>query len=267
MSANYRGIFRALKEDTYLNIQEVKFYEGLFVEFYIHLLENTDLEAEFYIKQGMTCGQKVFEIACGTGRIGIPMAKAGFDITGVDISGDMLNGYRKNLEKEKAKVRKNVHLYQGDISNFKIDEKYDLIILPATTICLFDDEQIASIFSFADKHLTENGRFIFDRNVIKDEYYNDYECKVKSYIWDDINGHHVSLYQEFLESNKSESVVDIYCININGPEVTRNIGYTRKRVITEEMVETYISNSNFKLYRNVLELQDAGLKFYILEKK
>ena len=43
---------------------------------------------------------------------------------------------------------------------------------------LFDDGQIASIFSFAEKHSAVDGRFIFDRNVIKNEHYNDYECKV-----------------------------------------------------------------------------------------
>ena len=33
----------------------------------------------------------VCDLACGTGNITIPLAKRGYDMTGVDISEDMLN--------------------------------------------------------------------------------------------------------------------------------------------------------------------------------
>lgn len=267
MSINYHGVFKEIKDDKFLNVREVKFYEGLFVDFYIHLLSDTELETEIYINQGMTCGTKVFEIACGTGRIGIPLARAGFDVTGVDISGDMLECYRKNLSKEKTRIRKNVQLYQADITTFEIDEKYDLIIFPATTICLFSDAQIRSIFEFVEKHLKKNGKFVFDSHVINESYYHDFMSKPKTYIWDDEMGHHVAVYQEFLEADKTESVVNIFCTSINGQEETRNIGYTRKRVITEEMVQKYIEESNLKVYRNINELVSAGMKFYVLENK
>jgi hypothetical protein len=52
MSINYHGIFKAIKNDIFLNIQEVNFYESLFVNFYMQLLGNVDLESEIYIKQG-----------------------------------------------------------------------------------------------------------------------------------------------------------------------------------------------------------------------
>lgn len=44
----------------------------------------------FYLEYAKNCGGEVLELGCGTGRILIPMAKAGITITGLDISGEML---------------------------------------------------------------------------------------------------------------------------------------------------------------------------------
>lgn len=43
----------------------------------------------------------VCDLACGTGNITIPMAKRGYDMTGVDISQDMLNAAREKSQGEK----------------------------------------------------------------------------------------------------------------------------------------------------------------------
>lgn len=40
----------------------------------------------------------VCDLACGTGNITIPLAKRGYDMTGVDISEDMLNIAREKAD-------------------------------------------------------------------------------------------------------------------------------------------------------------------------
>ncbi len=53
----------------------------------------------FYIAQAQKAGGSILELACGTGRITIPLARQGFDVTGLDISEGMLK-----IAKEKAEM-------------------------------------------------------------------------------------------------------------------------------------------------------------------
>ena len=48
----------------------------------------------FYFDAATRCSGPVLELACGTGRMLVPMAKAGLDVTGLDVSPVMLEGAR-----------------------------------------------------------------------------------------------------------------------------------------------------------------------------
>lgn len=264
----YRGIFEEMKVDNNLDIQEINFYEGYYASFYEQLLKKSNYDIDFYASQAILAGEKILELACGTGRVGIPLAKAGFDVTGVDISQDMLAIYEEKLCKEARRVKNKVNLVHGDITNILLEEQYDLIIFPATTICLFDDEKIQKIFKFVKDHLSEKGRFIFDRAVVNNScFLGDSGLPFMTKWWDE-NTYNVVWTQEFLFSELNEVVVNIYGERINGMQTTRNIGYTRKRIITKNIVEENIRSSGLKLLRTV----DYGIgsqheiEFFILSK-
>ena len=52
----------------------------------------------FYLAQAQVASGSVLEIGCGTGRVTIPLASAGFDIIGLDVSGSMLEEARRKAE-------------------------------------------------------------------------------------------------------------------------------------------------------------------------
>jgi 2-polyprenyl-3-methyl-5-hydroxy-6-metoxy-1,4-benzoquinol methylase len=56
----------------------------------------------FWIAQVRKYGDPVLELACGTGRITIPLAKEGFKVSGLDISESMLAEAKKKSEREKV---------------------------------------------------------------------------------------------------------------------------------------------------------------------
>ena len=66
-----------------------------FAEIYDRLMDNVDYEAwaEYYARllsiYGIKSG-KVCECACGTGSLTLPLYRAGFQMTGVDLSREML---------------------------------------------------------------------------------------------------------------------------------------------------------------------------------
>ncbi len=265
----YKGIFKEIIEDKNINVNEVKFYEGHYADLYQNTVKTSSYDIEVYQKQAAWVGRNILELACGSGRVGISLAKAGYNVTGIDISEDMLNIYKERLSKEAGRVKNRVRIMQGDITNFSVGEKFDLIILPAITICLFNDEQIQKILKCVSEHLTENGRFAFDWVKYEaDRFFRN--CTLPFTIrWSNEDTYNIVLIQEFLIPECQEILVNMYGEIIRGNETIRNIGYTKKRIITQEILKNNIDNSPLKL-QNIIEIQNSdyeqGFIFYILGK-
>ena len=82
----------------------------------------------FYVEEAEAADGPVLELGCGTGRITIPIAKAGVPIVGLDFSAAMLD-----IARDKARaqsVADNVTLVHGDMSDFSMDDRFSLIIIP-----------------------------------------------------------------------------------------------------------------------------------------
>jgi SAM-dependent methyltransferase len=113
----------------------------------------------FYEKQIDLYGSPVLELACGTGHYLIPLAEKGIDISGIDISGEMLE--RANQKAFKRNVSINVR--KGDIRDFKIDRKFSLILLLGNSLQhLTTRKDVEKCFDAVKKHLMPNGRFIVE---------------------------------------------------------------------------------------------------------
>jgi SAM-dependent methyltransferase len=105
----------------------------------------------------------VLEIRCGTGRVLLPIARAGIEIHGVDYSSAMLWVLKSNLAGEPIEVRKKVHLHAGDMRSFRQKEKFSLVILPFRPLQhMFTLKDQLSAFRTAAHHLDHRGMFAFD---------------------------------------------------------------------------------------------------------
>ncbi|MEO1253954.1 MAG: class I SAM-dependent methyltransferase [Bacteroidota bacterium] len=109
----------------------------------------------FWLNVARTYGDPILELACGTGRVTAPLAEQGFQLTGIDISGSMLNAARKKSPQ--------VEWIQADIRDFDVGMKFPLILLPYFSIQhLLDLGDVESCLQCVKKHLRPNGRFIID---------------------------------------------------------------------------------------------------------
>ena len=89
----------------------------------------------FYIHQVNKYGDPMLELACGTGRVTIPLAESGINITGVDISESMLShAQAKTKEKEV-----DIEWIKADCRNFHLNKKFNLIVFPFNTIAILHD--------------------------------------------------------------------------------------------------------------------------------
>ena len=75
-------------------------------------------------------GGPVLELGCGTGRVLLPLARAGVEITGLDLSAPMLERCRAGLRAEAAAVRDRVRLVATDMTAFDLGRRFTAIVCP-----------------------------------------------------------------------------------------------------------------------------------------
>ena len=136
-----------------------------FASLYDELMNDFDYEEWFnYIedifKKYKKNPIKVLEMACGTGNLSVHLAEKGYKLTCFDLSEEMLaQAY------EKLNRYKNVKLLNGNMIDFKINQKFNSIISICDSInYIIDLEDLKSTFENVYNHLDDDGIFIFDIN-------------------------------------------------------------------------------------------------------
>jgi ubiquinone/menaquinone biosynthesis C-methylase UbiE len=84
---------------------------------------------------------KILDLGCGTGYLFLRFLRRGFDVTGLDLSSEMIQ-VLKNSVSESEKNR--AHLAVGDVEEFfkKNQEEFDLVVFSAVLHHLFDYEMV-----------------------------------------------------------------------------------------------------------------------------
>ena len=122
-------------------------------DFYV----NVDFDASFFINETENYEGEVLELMCGTGRVSIPLLKAGRKMTCVDYSKGMLNSFKKKINNKDYSV----DLVEMDVTNLRLDKQFGLIILPFHSLSeiLTKEKQQEALKCISD-HLETGGTFI-----------------------------------------------------------------------------------------------------------
>ena len=102
------------------------------------------------------------ELGCGTGRILLPLARAGYLVTGVDSSSAMLARAREKLAVEEEAVRSRVNFVEGDITSLQLEAKFGLAIIPYNTLMHFERATKTALLRNARQHLRPGGTLFVD---------------------------------------------------------------------------------------------------------
>ena len=127
-------------------------------------------DISFYLEYAKECGGEVLELACGTGRILIPMAKQGIKITGLDISEGMLEIAYKKVNADES-IKGNVTFIKSDMRTFDLKRKFSVILIAFRSFqsLLTKEDQVACLKA-VHKHLSDNGVFILDLFAPRHDY-------------------------------------------------------------------------------------------------
>jgi ubiquinone/menaquinone biosynthesis C-methylase UbiE len=117
-------------------------------------------DVPFYVQEAVQSGGPVLELGVGTGRIAVPIAAAGIEVVGVDLSEGMLEVARERAEL--AGVQLDLRL--GDMRDPPIDGEFPLVICPFRSLLHMetDADRRMALRAVSRGLSPGHGRFVFD---------------------------------------------------------------------------------------------------------
>ena len=126
-----------------------------------------------YLNLAQRCGSPIVEFGCGTGRLLVPLAEAGYTITGIDIAPTMIEIARDKVAE--AGVEERVTLLQDDIRSLDLPQRFRFGLCALNTLMHIPslNEQLNTLRA-ARRHIQSGGLFVFDvlnphTSVVPDE--------------------------------------------------------------------------------------------------
>jgi SAM-dependent methyltransferase len=117
-------------------------------------------DVPFYLEEAVRSGGPVLELGVGTGRIAVPVASAGIDVVGVDLSAGMLE-----VAGERARLAGvSLELVQGDMRDPPVEGEFPLVICPFRSLLHMetDADRRLALRAVSRRLATGHGRFVFD---------------------------------------------------------------------------------------------------------
>ncbi|WML46157.1 methyltransferase domain-containing protein [Neobacillus sp. PS3-40] len=266
---NFFGMFQKLMK---LNVtsNEMDLYDGYFANFYDKITGQILYDIDYYLHNAEETKSAILELACGSGRLLLEFAKRGYRISGLDLSPSMLNVLEKKISSMDATVKENISVCIDNMVNFQHDQKYGLIILGATSICLLDtDDEIDQLLENVYRHLEVGGRFIFDYSVTSPLPGKSYHIEPINIYTEQTQGNkQFVIYTEKKVYTEMKSYVNFYGESIDADnKTTRNLGYTVKRLLTDKEISAAIKRSKFKIINTKTQSDgDNRIRFVTLER-
>jgi len=172
-------------------------------------------DVAFYRNAVRDFGDPILELGCGTGRITMALAEAGKRITGLDLSGRMLERAVKKRAALRVEARERVHFVQGDMARFDLGEKFRLVIIPFRPFQhLLEVRQQMGCLECVRKHLASGGRLILDVFQTDAERMHDpiHMREVQLTEYETADGRHVRISERVAAFHRAEQRNDVEMI-------------------------------------------------------
>jgi len=180
-------------------------------------------DVALYLEYAKVVGGLVLECGVGTGRIAIPLARAGINVVGIDVNERMMAIAREKIAKEPPDVRQRVKLLKADMRNFQLEEKFSLCIIPFNTFLhMLTVEEQESTLRAIHRHLLKKGLLIisvFNPDLIRPQNV---------------------LRLEAVKQVKDEIIMRFYTQNFDFPNQTTTLQYIYDFVKSDDSVRRRI---------------------------
>ena len=126
-------------------------------ELYDVIFRSFDMDLAFWRKLAREAGGPVLEVACGTGRVTLPMAEDGADVDGFDLHPQMLERLVSRAREQGVRI----HAVQADMRDFRMPRRYALIAIPFNAFLhnLTQADQLGTL-ERCREHLLPGGKLV-----------------------------------------------------------------------------------------------------------
>lgn len=217
-------------------------YSSKYVELVLKIIKIYDLNVK-----------SILDIACGTGVLASELYNKNFEVSGIDISEDMISVAKENV--------KGVDFEVADMTEFMLNKKFQIITCAFDSInYLTDDKNIKDALTNILLHLDDDGFFIFDINtpiLYKERHFGVIHRKINEIE-----------FKQILEYDKASKIgKTIFDFGENGIET-----HIQKAYSVEEM-DKFLLECGFKIMNRYKDFKlspvdDKAYKiFYVVKKK
>jgi SAM-dependent methyltransferase len=113
----------------------------------------------FYRQLACSTAGPILELACGTGRLTIPLALDGHEVVGLDASHAMIRAARAKAELKRAEAE----FVLGDMRRFDLGRRFSLVIVSCNSLAhLTTNDDIVECLNRIARHLAPGGLLAFD---------------------------------------------------------------------------------------------------------
>lgn len=213
--------------NAYDKLQDADY--NAFFEYYKKVFEKYNLKPDL-----------VLDLGCGTGSITLKMAKAGYDMIGVDLSCEMLDIARQKAIAEGCDI---LFLNQ-DMTEFELYGTVDAIISSLDSInYITEDGGLEKLFKLCENYLNPGGIMIFD---INSEYKLKEVLGNNTFVSEEDDIYYV-WQNSFDEEEKICSFILDFFVENNDGSYNRFSEYQEERAYSKEEIENAVKLSGLEI--------------------
>jgi SAM-dependent methyltransferase len=121
-----------------------------------------EAEVAWYLDKVRAFGGPVLDLACGTGRLALILAREGFQVTAIDQSAGMLRVFQDKLAAEPDEVRQRIRIRVQRMVDFTLPGQFNTILCCDAFFHNLTVQDEMDCLSRVAAHLAPEGRFVFN---------------------------------------------------------------------------------------------------------